>query len=594
MSIFNWADDCSAELAGLISQMNPLAGADILNPFRGDPDIDQVPLQLHIELLHQGQWYEQRLHVKPDSIRGKERAGLEVSTFQFTLQDIYSPSRITFRPGAVQGMKVRAHNGNNTEILFKGEVSEPPKPTAFFVKDDGSDKRYLTVSCTNELTLFRRIPIFEIGTWATEGAMLADLCSRHVPELDASGINPAVGRPIDQKTIEGEYLFELFNAALKNDPDLAFFLDISQEPSRIVFDHRSASEVLLPIELNDTNIYNYCRPGDHWIHSSAKTYRNRIRLRYPRLYAKGTVDVFQAVEGGAGEGGHIVYGTDTDWFENVFPGQRFRVAGSKSSYTVGDNYSNSAGTIEELYLSSPYREIDATGLAYEVIGDETEIVEDDVNEQVRRAALRGETGLNAGIVEVIIRENTPLTDEEAQRLAQGALRLDAYEGEFRTDNRKFLVPNLRAGRTLRHNMPQRNIVQDVPIQEIDWRVNQGVTESKAGRDDAYISYTLSFTNRDLLTENVILSLLLANRRSRVRDLETLTVHATLNERSVIHDCIKATQGELCENPSTMAVQVTAHDVSAVTGPWYPAPLGPGQQGFVPVDPADPGSYNFAT
>ena len=63
MSVFDWASNCEPDLAAaLASILNPLtAGTLQLNPDRGDPEIEQVPLQLSVEIYHAGEWYEQRL-----------------------------------------------------------------------------------------------------------------------------------------------------------------------------------------------------------------------------------------------------------------------------------------------------------------------------------------------------------------------------------------------------------------------------------------------------------------------------------------------------------------------------------------------------
>lgn len=585
----NWTDDCRAEVeAAIASILNPVtAGADPLNPYRGDPDIEQVPLQLSIELLYNNAWYEQRLHVVPGSVRGKELANFEISTAQFELWDIYYPSRLTFTPGAYQGQKVRIRNASGTRYLFKGEVDNV-RPTAIHVKENGADKRKLRVSCLGEMNLFRNIPIQEISTQATEGAMLADLCSRCVPELDASGINLAVGQPITSKTIDNLYLFELFKQVLAGNPDLAFFLDISQTPSKIYFDKRSSVELLLPVELTDDNIYNFCRPGDHWINTTAKSKRNRVRLFYPKLINTGLADVEKdsaVVLGNSNAAG---------WAGVVFPGMRFRLAGSQSSYTIDANYSTTA-PIDDIRLSSPFREDDQTAAQYEITSIEPEVAfAEDVDDIERTKAISGRIGPNAGVVEVIINENTPLTDDEAQRLAEIALRSNAYEGELKTHSRLFDVPNLRAGRTLRHNMPLRGIIDNIPIQAIDWAVAEGYAPPRSGVDEAPIEYRISFTDRGLLTESVFLQLLLAYRRTRIADQAKLKIWKSVNERSVIHDCVRATEGIPINEPTQITDTWAATDISAIAGPWYAAPLGPGQQGFVPVDPNDPLTYNYAT
>lgn len=76
MSNFN---DCRDITQALTSAQNPLAqGISILNPDRRDPDFEQIPLQIQLGIYHLDQWYEHRLYVQPDSIRGKEKAGFDV------------------------------------------------------------------------------------------------------------------------------------------------------------------------------------------------------------------------------------------------------------------------------------------------------------------------------------------------------------------------------------------------------------------------------------------------------------------------------------------------------------------------------------
>lgn len=610
MSVFDWASNCEPDLAAaLASILNPLtAGTLQLNPDRGDPEIEQVPLQLSVEIYHDGEWYEQRLYIQPRSVRGKEVAGFEFSKFQYVLQDFYHPCRTTFVEGAVSGQRIRVRNAGKNRWLFKGFV-ESVKPVAFHVKSNGADMRRLQVACINEIGLFRRGLIAEIVNGpTTEGAMLKDLTERYVPELDASGINPNVGQPIAKKTLDHPHLFQVYQEVLRGNPDLAFFLDISCEPSKIYLDKKSAGSILIPAELTDSNIYNFCRPGDHWLNTTAKTRRNKITLRGPRLYNQGSVEVELGTK--------IIYGTGTDWAEKVFAGNRIRLVGSPHTYTVEKVNAAPSGTppeedFQDLYITGEMQDETGEGLSYEIIGDERDIVAEDTDDITRQRLISGGQGPHAGVNEVLIIESTPLTDDEAQRLADIALRSDAIEGEFNTNSRLFNPPKLRAGASLRHNMPQRSIQEDIPIQEIDWDVMDGYAPGPA--DEAPLRYKISFTDRGLMTENIFLQLLLAQRRARIRDQARLTSNKTLNERSVMLDCLRATEGILLDERSEITDSLAADtgievdeasemteaplllgDISDIEGPWYLAPLDDGQQGFVPLDLDDPDTYSYPT
>lgn len=595
MDFFDWSDECAAEIASaLLALTNPTGGTDPLNPFRRDPSIDQIPLQLSLELFHQGTWYEQRLYLDSTSPpRGRERSGFEQSTMDYLTQDIEQPSCITFKYGAVKGQKVRLRIGNDWR--FKGQVDQV-RPVYFHQNSDLTTRKRFQVSCVNEIALFHRVPIFEIIRNTTEGGMLADLCSRYVPELDAGGINLTLGDTITERIIGGQYLDEIFDEVLKNNPTAAFFLDISQDPTRICLDSRTSSAFLVPHEITDTNLYGngrdypgFCHPGEWSLAPNDKTYRNSIILRAPLLYNTGLAD-FRFNQ-------NVVLGTSNlaGWAGVLFPGMRIRATGSNSTYTLAENHSvpnTGPGTqIDDVRISGTFREPDATAVPYEVIGDEFETLAEDINEIARRAASNGDIGPNAGLVRVIIRISTPLTTDEAERLAELYIRLQGWEGFFKTDNRKFYVPNLRAGSTLRHNAPEHDAVADVPIAEIGWQVQTGYAPPRAGDDAAWVTYDMSFTDRTQATENALLQMLLRERKSKIRDYDKLTINKGIGEQYLIKDCVHATEGYEIREEAEYGEDIVASDISFVgPGPWYPWPGLPYGPAIVAIDPDDPSTY----
>ena len=256
----NWDQNCEQELQGILeSILNPVAlGRDIRNPNFAAPDVDQVPLDVSLEIAYGDEWREHRLFIKPDSLRGTERGNLAISTMSVTLFDHADISILPYNPVCVRGQKVRLRNANHTDWYFKGFVQDQPRRMPFTLAESTNrDLANYTVNFVDELSLFRRIPIREIITGpTTEGAMLADLAGRYVPELDISGINTALGQPIDRRTIPGLHLFELFQEANRRNPDMVFYLDISQTPSRVVWDRRTSPAVLIPIRFTDDNLYS--------------------------------------------------------------------------------------------------------------------------------------------------------------------------------------------------------------------------------------------------------------------------------------------------------------------------------------------------
>lgn len=574
-----WNDDCEMELLDTLA--NPLAsGVDLLNPNRGDLPFSVVEVQLIIEQFYQGTWYpQQQYYASKFPMRGRDRAGMEISTLSYTLIDTYDPSRLTFKGGGAKGQRVRVRNANGTQVFFKGAI-ETIRPTAVHQRDDGTDKRYLTFNCIDEFWLFKRTPIKEIIENTTDCGMVADLCSRYVPELDISGINVALGKEIVKRTIDGLYLDEIIKGVLQANPDLAFFLDITQEPSRIVLDARDAVEVVVPIELTDTNIYNYCRPGDFDIDTTGKGYRNQIIHTAPSLYSQGTVDVEKNT--------YIVYGTGTDWYGKVNVGDTFQIPGSESRYTVAKNLAGPGGTTQELYLNGDYQEDTATGLSYQVIGKERTISVEDLNEIERMKEITGEYWEGGGIRAVEIRESTPLTDEEQEQVAENALRLDAYDGYFNTHNIMFPVKNLRAGQTLNINMPLRGVQDKVPIQEIDWTVGGGIKEPVANLEDPPIKYRISLTDRVLFSENAFRDLLIAQRRGKFRDFEKLEITKSLGERYAAKVCTRGTEGEEVNEQYSASVDVDEYSTAAYSaGPFYPETIEPGQLALQVFDPDNP-------
>lgn len=596
----NWYTNCEAELQNALnSALNPIAlGVDIRNPNKAAPDVQQVPLAIQLGIAYNGVWEEHREYVETtqqgSSIRWRDPANFQIGTLSFTLMDYADVSILPYNPCVVPGQKVRLRNANGTDTYFKGEVESQPKRMAFSqAQSSNRDLARFQVNCVSEMVLFRRVPIREviIGP-TTEGAMIADLCSRYVPELDLSGINLDFGQPVERATIDGQYLFQVIQNVLKNNPDGAFFLDINQDPSRIYLDTRDALAIKLPLTLTDANLYSYGPPGFWDVRKTQKSYRNRVIVRCPKLYNVGTADVDFDNE--------IVYGTDTAAFGGAVPGSRFRVAGSESTYTLAKNLS--AGFTPpydgELYLQGKYQGDTATGVQYEIIGsdeDQLEVIAEDAAEIERMRVLTGEIGDNAGVREIIIVERTPLTEYEAQRLADLSLQLESWEGAIRTNNFFFPLAGLRAGRTLEHNMPLRDVVATLPIQNIEAQIVPGPIEPRGGREDPLINYVLDFTNREQGTESYFRDLLLANRRIRLSDSGTVRITKSIIERYAVGACVAWTYGETVENNFEMELQLQADypDDATMYATRYPRELGTGQLALDPMGD-DPASLWFPT
>ena len=597
MDFFDWSDECAAEIALAIAALsNPISsGADPRNPYARDPETEQLELQLELQQYWDGNWYEQRLHL--DRLtglpRGKQRMGFEVSTMSYILQDIEDPTCIPFLGGGFKGQKVRLKLG--TQWLFKGELELPQRIPHHQYTALSPRCRY-QINCVNEINLFHRVPIFEIIRNTTEGAMLADLCSRYAPELDATGINLLLGDDIEEHIIAGQYLDEVFQEVLKNNPNAAFFLDISQDQSRIYLDDRSSPDLLLPVTISDANLYGngddikgFCRPGDWNLAQGDKTYRNSVIVKAPLLYNTGLADFFNA--------SNIVLGTSNaaGWYQKIYPGMRLRKTGSNSTYTVAENHSTGA-PVDDIRIQGNYQEVTAASVAYEIIGDEEEYLAEDSNEQARRAAYKQEIGPNAGLVRVILTISTPLTADEGERLAELSLRLDSWEGYFKTDNRKFpCLPH--AGKVLRHDAELHGVKADVPIAELDWAVQGAYAPTIGGEDAAWVTWNMSFTDRTQATEQALLQILLRERKSKLRDYDKLTIQKGIGERYLIKDCVHATEGIAVEEAVEDSDSLTATDISAIassTGPWYPSPGTPYGSPIIAIDPDDPTTYWFAS
>lgn len=589
MDFFDWSDDCSAEIAAALQALtNPAAsGYDPLNPHRRDPDIDQVPFQLSLENEWQGTWYEQKLYLDAKNPpRGKQRSGFEFSTMEYIVQDSGEPSCITFKGGAVKGQRVRLTIGGTR--VFKGFVKNSVR-MAYGQYADLSDRCRYRVTCQNEMELFHTVPIFEIIRNTTEGGMIADLCSRYAPGFDTSGINLDFGDEIEERIIGGLYLDQVIDEVLKNNPTGACWFDVSTDPTTVYLDDASSPSLLLPVEITDTNLYGdmgvtsdgFCKPGEWALAPSEKTYRNSMLIIAPFLYNTGTADF--------DNGNTVVYGTGNaaGWHNKVFPGMRIRRTGSSSTYTIKAQYNTPS--IDDIRIDA-YQEATETNAPYEIIGDEFQVLAEDRNEIARRALLNGDVGPNAGLVRVILRLSTPLTQEEAERLGELSLRTKSWEGMFKTNS--ILFPTWPfAGKILRHNAPMHDAVADVPIAELDWQVMPGLNPRT---DAAPVAYNISFDNREQFTDNALLQMLLRERRASYRDFDKLTVHTGVGETYLIKDCVHATEGFEIDEEVQDSVEITPTDISvlaAATAPWYPYPGTPYGLPIQPIDPDDPlGTY----
>lgn len=574
----DWNESCEAELTGVLySLLNPLAlGRNIANPNARDPHVEIVPTQVSLEIFSGTEWVEHKNFVVPGSIRGKERAGYELSFLNFGLWDVYDISALPFSPPVTRGQRVRLRNETKNAWYFKGSVQDPPVRVPFSqAVTTPRDLAQYNVTCVNEMGLFSRVPVKVVLEGPmTECEMLANLCGRYVPELDASGINLELGAIVDRRAIDGPPLYQIFKEVERLNPELTFFLDISQEPTKIYFDRRASLAALLPTAITDTNLYNYCKPGDFNVRPSSRQERNRVIYRCPRLWNMGTVDV--------DEDNFVVYGTGTNFVGNISPGSKFRRQGSESTYNV-----DKVKLAGEIYVGGTqgYQEETETGVPYEIeSSDLVEEVAEDTLEIERKKAVTGEVGDDAGVRSIVIEDRTPLTIAEHLRMAETCLYLQGWDGIFRFNNTALPFKEIRAGQTIDFNCPLRDVTGQLPIQEVDWRITEGWLPPRSGRVDPPIDWVLDFQNREMYTEGMIRQILLNQRRGRIRDVAKVTVHRGLAERYAVGSCVAATYGEeLSHSVSWSSSDDFDYvDESTLTATRYPRDLDSGQ---LPLDPA---------
>lgn len=529
---------CRDLLTASIPSLPVLNPTDILNAAFVDPT--DAPISGFSILLYVGTTaYNFTKFYNPPSMEIEDVRGFERGSCRFRIADWSLDSfNLPFVP--VIDQRVEIWNQNQTDLFFAGYI-ESVENKLISRRDDGTEALFFDITCKDLKEGFERMLISERYEDVPTGFIVKDVITRYT-FFDATNIDPTVGREVNDFRVSQETPAQVIQRCLDIEGSWTFWLD----PDTRMCYYGENVDVLnaVPITVTESNVYELFDAPSFTLAPERVGVRNVVKFFYDGKYDEGLCSVLK--------GSKIVFGQDTNWTENIGPDARIRINGGDSEYTI-----EKVETDTQLRLSSEYQEEDVvieSGVPYDIIGTKMLIIVTDQSSIITMSSVNNEPGIFpersqlAGRYEYLVPEtSTPLTREEARKIAQAHLAKFSQplvRGEAVTNNHKLKYANLRAGQTLRFELPiSRQIVADVVIQRINWRdTGAHMVRSEWGeigdvRIDPVMILNLDFQDRIFDIRNQMKRLMADVRR--VNDSSTVIMDdITVGENIFVDDCVE--------------------------------------------------------
>lgn len=536
---------CEINANDLYSALNnPATQANFLNPDYGDPagppggegsEFD-VPSCWSILIYYQDQPYEFCWFQGGDTPLQIVKTFGQKGTATFELHDylvsdllgdkltrVPAKSIMPFIPVEEQRMQILVEG----RVWFDGYIRDIIQ-TPLAIRADNTEASRYVVSCVDLYAELEFKQVLKTYENKTLGFILRDVIWRYT-NLDPSEIDPALGftvssYPINEKT-PAQVLTHITELT-----ETTYWIEPGTRKIRLL--PKDDGGAAYPITITDDNVYNWFERDTFSIRRDGDMVKNRIKFWFSERYTAGTVNV--------ATGSNIVaaFGVTplTEW-DDLPAGLQFKLANSEAIYNVEKN--NSAGAVQELRLSSPFAEGDATDQAYELRGNRRPIVLADWQSIGQRATIRG----GDGIVDYTVSEDQNFfTPTEARRFAQALLALSRplAKGQATTFTDAWTFEPLEAGMIMPFDLPLSKrfignvVVQSVTITELGGYANPTGTKP-------YCQIDFGFTATLSQTQTQMRKMMQDLRKVKVSesDVELIDV-VQLPETLAMKDCIHST------------------------------------------------------
>jgi hypothetical protein len=475
-----------------------------VNPFYVEPIGSNKP-GFSLKIFIGSTPYQFDYFYNPPSMEIEENRGFERGSCRFTITD-YDPTsfNLPFIPAIDQ--KIEVWNYTENDLFFSGRIVEVQR-NLIVRRDDGTEVMVYDIECTDLTIDFERILVAERYVGVTTGFIARDVIRRFT-FFNYNLIDPLEGETVTDLRFNQEYVSSVLQRILELQPTWTFWYDAT---TREVYIGEAASIYNTVMNITESNVYEYFYPPTFQLDPDNTIVRNRVKFFYNSLYEVGTVSI--------AEGDTVVFGQGTDFSTYVKEGSSIRINNSESVYNVQRILSET-----ELWISSPFQETTiVTGVPYQITGSPSLVVVQDSASIAAMALINGETGINAGVYEYKVPDDSsPYTRVQATAIAQSHLlrySTPLISGKGESYNSQITLSSFHAGQTINFNLPtSRQVVADVIIQQLTKRDTGGLLERidlVPGEDrvDPLLKYDLDFKDRIFDIRNQIKRLQIDIRRT---------------------------------------------------------------------------------
>lgn len=505
-------------------------GTDILNPNYVEPSSNQPAISILIYIGTTA--YQFNKFYANASLEIEDYRGFERGNAKFTIVDD-NPLFFNLPFVPLIDQKIEIWNQNQTDLFFSGRIAEV-KNTLIVRRDNGTEVLSYQITCTDRTVDLERVLISERYLNVKTGFIVKDVISRFT-FLDASTIDANTGVIVTDVRVSQQYPSQVIQRMLDIEATWTFWYN----PNTLQCYYGPYADTLnlLPIEITESNVYEIFDADTFTVYPDRSIIRNRVKFFFNNRYQEGSVSV--------AKGSKIVFGQGTEFTTNVKEGAQFRISGSSATYNV-----ERVETDLQLRLSSEFQEDSIiSGTEYEITGSRFAIVVEDTTSIAQMALINNEAGINAGVYEYIVpNDSNSYTRAEARQIANAHLLRfvqPLVKGDADTYNSKLTVPSLRAGQTIRINLPvSRQVVADVVIQKILWKDTGALLERAAWGDpsdtriDPLFKISLDFQDRQFDVRNQIKRLMADVRRITANDNDLIEDVKIFGELVFVDDCIE--------------------------------------------------------
>lgn len=520
------AHSCQIDPNQLYSALNnPATSSNFLNPDYVEPDEPACAWSIKIYYngtAYQFSWFYASQTLQISSVFG------ERGSASFMIAD-YDEEKSVLPFVPVEEQYIEIYNVNEDYLYFAGYIRDV-NPRLLAVRADGSEACEYSISCTDLYHELERKPVRKVYTDKKLGFILRDVITRYTT-LDASDIDSQLGFSVESYPINAKYPSQVLThiAELTN---TTYFIEPATRKLKLLAKEDGGASY--PITITDDNLYDYFDRDSFSLRRQNDTIKNQIEFWFSERYDKGTVNV--------SSGSNIVVGhgspPETEW-DDLPANLQFKLKSGTAVYSVQKN--NSAGTTQELRLSSNYAETTATDQAYELTGNRRRVFVSDEESIGLMRTLRGDDGI---FTYVVSEDQNALTWNEARRFAAALLALSRPlpQGQATSYNTVFPYFPLLAGMVINFNLPNsKRFIGGVVIQQLSLRDLGGQVDEAdfpGGQTHPLLQLDFTFNATMTQTQTQMRKMMQDLRKVKVNPDETaIEDYRRIPETFALKDCI---------------------------------------------------------